>query len=62
MGLSVSLDVGRAACVESIDAFLGAAASLGEYELLGASRCHGWGRLDVTTHVLAGWQEMLSRR
>lgn len=59
MGLSVSLEVGRAACVESIDAFGRAAESFGEYELLGASRCHGWSRLDVVTHVLAGWQEML---
>jgi hypothetical protein len=59
MGLSVSLDVGRAACVDSIDAFMRAVDSFGEYELLGASRCHGWSRMDVVTHVLAGWQEML---
>jgi len=59
MGLSVSLDAGRAACAESIDSFLEAAGSFGELDLLGASRCHGWTRLDVVTHVLAGWQEML---
>jgi Mycothiol maleylpyruvate isomerase N-terminal domain len=59
MGLSVSLDDGRAACVDSIDAFLSAVESLTEYELLGASRCHGWSRLDVVTHVVAGWLEML---
>src|SRR3954462_7796975 len=59
MGLSVSLEVGRSACAESIDAFVRAVDSFNEYELLGASRCHGWSRLDVVTHVLAGWQEML---
>src|SRR3954462_5934608 len=59
MGLSVSLEVGRSACAESIDAFVQAVDSFTEYELLGASRCHGWTRLDVVTHVLAGWQEML---
>ncbi len=59
MGLSVSLESGRTACVDSIDAFLRAVGSFGEYELLGASRCHGWSRLDVVTHVVAGWQEML---
>jgi hypothetical protein len=59
MGLSVSLDNGRAACAESIDAFVSAVETFSEYELLDASRCHGWSRLDVVTHVLAGWQEML---
>jgi hypothetical protein len=59
MGLSVSLDDGRAACVNSIDALLRAVETFSEYELLDASRCHGWNRLDVVTHVLAGWQEML---
>lgn len=59
MGLSVSLDNGRAACAESIDAFLSAVETFSEYELLDASRCHGWSRLDVVTHVMAGWQEML---
>jgi hypothetical protein len=59
MGLSISLDDGRAACVDSIDAFLRAVETFSEYELVGASRCHGWSRLDVVTHVLAGWQEML---
>jgi hypothetical protein len=59
MGLSVSLDTGRIACVESIDSFVRAVETLGEYELLGASRCHGWTRLDVVVHVLGGWHEML---
>lgn len=59
MGLSVSLDVGRMACAESVDAFRRAVGSFSEYELLAASRCHGWSRLDVVVHVLAGWQEML---
>lgn len=59
MGLSVSLGDGRAACADSIDAFLRAVEAFSEYELLDVSRCHGWSRLDVVTHVLAGWQEML---
>ena len=59
MGLSVSLDNGRAACADTIDAFLRAVDTFSEYELLDTSRCHGWSRLDVVTHVLAGWQEML---
>jgi hypothetical protein len=59
MAFSVPLDDGRAACVDSIDAFLRSVETFSEYELLGASRCHGWSRLDVVTHVLAGWQEML---
>jgi hypothetical protein len=59
MGFSVSLDEGRTACVDSIDSFIHAVESFSEYDLLGGSRCHGWTRLDVTVHVLAGWQEML---
>lgn len=59
MALSVDLDMARAACAESIDAFVDAAGSLDEYGLLGASRCHGWSRLDVVVHVIAGWQELL---
>jgi hypothetical protein len=59
MGLSVSLDEARTACEDSIDSFVSAVESFSEYDLLGGSRCHGWTRLDVTVHVLAGWQEML---
>ena len=35
-----------------------AAAALDDLELLGASRCHGWSRLDVVVHVRLGLQEM----
>jgi hypothetical protein len=59
MGLSVGLDSARTACLESVAGFIDAVKSLSEYELLGASRCHGWCRLDVVVHVIAGWQEML---
>lgn len=59
MGLTVTLDAGRGPCLDSVRAFVGAVDSLSEYELLGGSRCHGWTRLDVVTHVVAGWQEML---
>ena len=57
--LTVDLDQGREACGASVDGFVRAIETLGEHDLLGASRCHGWTRLDVVTHVIAGWQEML---
>ena len=59
MGLTVALDLGRTACAESIESFVRAVDAFSEYHLLDASRCHGWTRLDVAVHVLAGWQEML---
>lgn len=51
---------GRAACVDATEAFVEDVGSLSERELLGASRCHGWTRLDVVVHVIAGWYEMLT--
>ena len=60
MGFAVALEDGRTACAESIEALLRAAEGFSEHELLGASRCHGWTRLDVLTHVIGGWQEMLA--
>lgn len=59
MGLTVTPAASRGPCLETVRALLRAAEALGEYELLGGSRCHGWARLDVISHVLAGWQEML---
>lgn len=59
MLLSIEIDEGRAACAETVEAFCQVAGEFSEYDLLGPSRCHGWTRLDVVTHVLAGWQEML---
>ncbi|GAA4692373.1 maleylpyruvate isomerase N-terminal domain-containing protein [Nocardioides nanhaiensis] len=59
MGLTVDLERARTDCDQTIEAFVRAAGSLDEHELLGASRCHGWTRLDVVVHVIAGWQEML---
>ena len=59
MGLTVDLETGRRALVDSVRGFVAAADTFDEWELLGASRCHGWTRLDVLVHVLAGWQEML---
>lgn len=59
MSLSIGINEGRAVCAETVDAFCQAAAEFSEYDLLGSSRCHGWSRLGVVTHVLAGWQEML---
>ena len=40
-------------------AFVRAAESFSEYDLLGASRCHGWSRLDAVVHVRQGLEEML---
>lgn len=59
VGFTVGLGEGRSACSESIHAFVRAVESLSEYDLLGPSRCHGWSRLDVMVHVIAGWQELL---
>ncbi|MGL5816448.1 MAG: maleylpyruvate isomerase N-terminal domain-containing protein [Phycicoccus sp.] len=59
MQLSVAHDEGREAFAESVEVFVAGCGGLGEYELLGSSRCHGWTRLDVVTHVLAGWQDLL---
>lgn len=59
MALSIGLDEGRHAFEDSVVAFLRTVDGLGEHELFGHSRCHGWLRLDVLTHVLGGWQEML---
>ncbi|MGL4175414.1 MAG: maleylpyruvate isomerase N-terminal domain-containing protein [Dermatophilaceae bacterium] len=59
MDLSVAHDDGCEAFAQSVAAFVAACGGLGEYELLGSSRCHGWTRLDVVAHILAGWQELL---
>lgn len=59
MGLTVDLETARAAFADSVRGFLDAVDGLDEWALLGASRCHGWTRLDVVVHVIAGWQEML---
>jgi hypothetical protein len=40
-------------------AFVAAAESFSEYDLLGAARVHGWSRLDVVVHVRAGLEEMV---
>lgn len=60
MPLSIPLPDAAAACAESVDSFVVAAESLSEYDLLAPSRCHGWDRLDVVTHTIGGWQEMLA--
>jgi hypothetical protein len=59
MALTVDLESGRTAFSDSVRGFLAAVDAFDEWSLLGASRCHGWTRLDVVVHVLAGWQEML---
>lgn len=59
MALTVDLATGRTAFSDSVRGFVAAADGFDEWALLGASRCHGWTRLDVVVHVIAGWQEML---
>jgi len=59
MGLETGLDDGRLACADSIAGFVAAVDGVDEYDLLSSSRCHGWTRLDVVVHMIAGWQEML---
>src|SRR3954454_7200471 len=59
MALRIDLDEGKLAFEESVVAFLATIDRLTEHELFRQSRCHGWLRLDVLTHVLGGWQEML---
>jgi len=58
--LRVPLADGRNALIESVHAVVAALDGLDEWDLFTASRCHGWSRLDVGTHLLAGWQEMLA--
>jgi hypothetical protein len=59
MPLTFATDTAREACAQSTRAFVRAAEATPEYDLLGASRCHGWTRLDVVVHVIAGWHDML---
>ena len=51
--LTVTLAAGRSTCLDSITGFLRAVDGIDEYQLLGASRCHGWSRMDVVTHDVA---------
>ena len=60
MALSVDLESGRRGFVDSVQSFVRAVDGFDEHALLGASRCHGWTRLDVVVHVIGGWQEMLA--
>ena len=59
MGLTVETARAQAAFEESVDGFVAAVHGLDDYALLRHSRCHGWTRLDVVSHVVAGWHEML---
>ena len=45
--------------LEQTDHFLTAAEAFSDYDLLGASRVHGWSRLDTVVHVRAGLEEMV---
>ncbi|NNM44569.1 maleylpyruvate isomerase N-terminal domain-containing protein [Knoellia koreensis] len=59
MPLTVELETVRDTARDSVNRFVEATVALSEYDLLGASRCHGWSRLDVVVHVVGGWAEML---
>jgi Mycothiol maleylpyruvate isomerase N-terminal domain len=43
---------------EQLDTFVAAAESFTEYDVLGASRVHGWSRLEVVVHTRLGLEEM----
>jgi hypothetical protein len=60
MGLTIDPTAARPACAESVRALLRAVDGMSELELLDASRCRGWTRLDVVVHLVGGWQEMLA--
>src|SRR4051794_41854447 len=45
---------------EQAAAFLTAASSLTELELLDPARCRAWSRLDTVVHVRAGLEELMS--
>ncbi len=44
---------------EQLDVFVAAAHKFSEYDLLGASRVHGWSRLEVVVHTRLGLEEMV---
>jgi hypothetical protein len=44
---------------DQLDAFVEAAESFSEYDLLGAARVHGWSRLEAVVHCRAGLEEMV---
>jgi len=60
VALTVHLGSGRRGFVDSVHSFVRAVDGFDELALLGASRCHGWTRLDAVVHVINGWQEMLA--
>jgi mycothiol maleylpyruvate isomerase-like protein len=43
---------------DQLDVFVAAAESFADYDLLGASRVHGWSRLEVVVHTRLGLEEM----
>jgi len=45
---------------DQLDAFVAAAESFSEYDLLGGARVHGWSRLDAVVHCRAGLEEMVA--
>ena len=59
MSFTVPVGDARVGFDASVTAFSDAVASLPEWDLMASSRCHGWTRLDLNAHVVAGWQEML---
>lgn len=59
MALTIGLEPARDALAGSVTAFVETVGSASEWDLLGASRCHGWARTDVVTHLREGWQELL---
>ncbi|QIG43257.1 hypothetical protein G5V58_11265 [Nocardioides anomalus] len=59
MPLSFAHDEAAVALTAQVEAFTAAAGALGDWELLAASRAHGWSRLEVVTHVRLGLEELV---
>jgi Mycothiol maleylpyruvate isomerase N-terminal domain len=57
--LALDHDHAVAVLLAQTDAFVAAAESFSEYDVLAAARVHGWSRLDVVVHVRAGLEEMV---
>jgi hypothetical protein len=57
--LSLDHATARGLLLEQTDRFAAAAEGFSDYDLLAASRVHGWSRLDTVVHVRAGLEEMV---
>lgn len=59
MKLTIDTATARTALVESIDSVVTVVEGFPEEAFFAPSRCYGWDRLDVVTHLVAGWHELI---